>query len=121
MPICICTGAPLPPGLMGFSCRRFWMADAGRERVALVGKDHEQAVAQQLDDPALVLLEHLAEHADELRHEARRGLIAQPFKHAGAAHKIGKNNGCHEGKVSRNVSILFSCPRFSQKFAECRR
>src|SRR3546814_8554139 len=68
----------------------------GGQRIALLRKHDKQPVAEQLDDPAAVLLEDLAQGAHQLRDKTRGGFIPQPLEHAGAADEIGKNDGGHE-------------------------
>jgi len=75
--------------------------DACGQGLALAGKDHEQAVTQQLDHPATVLFEGLAERTGQLGHEAAGGLVAEPLKDAGASDQVRKNNGGHDQSAPR--------------------
>ncbi len=87
-------------GLYGFVEQPLLYVDAGSERIALGLEHHKQPVAQHLDHTPVVLLEHLAQHAHQLAHKARRSLVPQPLVHAGTAYKISKNDSGH-GSGSR--------------------
>ncbi|MDP1565407.1 MAG: hypothetical protein Q8L91_03970, partial [Polaromonas sp.] len=48
------------------------------QRIAFLRKHHKQAVAQQLDNAAAVLLENLAQRADQLRD--KREAVSSPSR-----------------------------------------
>ena len=77
--------------------------DAGLERLGLPREHDEQAVAQQLDHPAVVLLEDLGQRRRQLRDEAAGGLVPEPLEDAGAPNQVSKDDGGHDAVSIRVV------------------
>jgi hypothetical protein len=64
-----------------------------------VGEGDEEAVAEQLDDAAVVLFEAAGQCRGELRHEAAGRLVAEPLEDAGAPDKVSKYDGGHAPRL----------------------
>src|SRR5205085_2020090 len=69
--------------------------DAGVYGVGFGLEDGEDAVTQQLDDAAAVLLEGLGQGRGELRDEPAGGLVAEPLENAGAPDEVSKDDRGH--------------------------
>ena len=70
--------------------------NARRESVAFFREHDEQAVSEQLDHAAVVLLECLGKRTCQLRHETAGRLVAQPLENACAANQVSEYYGCHD-------------------------
>ena len=63
---------------------------AGGQRIRVACKHHEQAVAQQLDNTALMFRKYLAQQPDQLSRKALSCSIPQPLIRASASNKTSK-------------------------------
>ena len=100
-------GLPMPPGRTGFCCSRSWMAMQGRAP-GPPGKHDEEAVAEELDHPAVVLLEDLGQGRRQLRDEAPGGLVTEPLEDACAPNEVSNTTEAMRGHyaVARRPSGL---------------
>jgi hypothetical protein len=95
MPICICAAGAPAPGRTGCSCKLLLNPNACSQGIRLAVEDNEQSIAEDLDNPSIVLPKLAAKHQDQLRDESRSRFISMPLKHARASNQVGKNNSSH--------------------------